>query len=463
MNRCSECEFDARFARATGPTPARILFLGEKPGRQEAYRGFVFVGDTGEELNNTYFPLAGIERGEVRMSNCVRCWLGGTNNKPSPKQIDACARNWTPREIEKTEPEIIVLLGATACSLIPAIEIEKDHGLPFLFDSEAEGLEHYFGKFCGWIWPMYHPAAALHDTGMMRFLLEDFENFGRWLQGKWQPPKTDGLPLDYRVLESNLEFDRAWEGIVYDALPIDTEDDCGEPWSLQFSPAPGQGYLVFARSKLVQRFARYLEDLQGGLLLHFAMHDQNVLESMGVNVRKITVHDTMQEAYQLCNLPQGLKSMAWRRLGVRMRSWEDTVLPYSREKMLEWLMQAWDEAAGERERVETAYKRPYRGKLSKVEWKRTHEEKKAKWILDHSKNPEYDIWEKSEEAGLLEKFQPVLGVAPRVSIVNVPIDIAVHYACQDADLTGRMETVLAAERELRASGVWKVREEDWDQ
>jgi len=79
------------------------------------------------------------------------------------------------------------------------------------------------------------------------------------------------------------------------------------------------------------------------VVMHHSIHDLDDLARMGVKVGRF--RDTLQEAFQAGGLPQGLKPLAYRLLGVEMTSWEDTVLPASTEAMVTWLMNAADLAA----------------------------------------------------------------------------------------------------------------------
>jgi hypothetical protein len=157
----------------------------------------------------------------------------------------------------------------------------------------------------------------------------------------------------------------------------------------------------------------------------------------------------MQEAYHLGNLPQGLKALAYRLLGVRMQSWEDLVLPPSREKAVEWLRAEWDDESEHRVRVEKQLKTKV-----KVEFKPTQRERDIRRILSHSWKEKYDIWEKAEECGL--------GGIPRPSIRYARMADSVSYACRDSDITLQVAGKLV---DLRDSTMtqWQVVEEDWDQ
>ena len=454
MSRCATCDSTCRVILGSGPQPCEFLFIGEKPGREEDARGKVFIGDAGRELDSTYLGLAGLERQVVRVTNTVRCRLGGTNNTPTPGQIRACASHHLPGEVSGDEcnPKVIVLLGATACSLVPKIDLDKDHGYPLWVGSEDS---EFFGGWEGWVVPMYHPAGGMHDTRKMTPLLEDFERMGKWWRGKWKAPEPIARErLDYKVVQTVKEL---WEDLndeYYEYLPVDTErDGPTKPWSLQYSTRPGKGRLIFAdRKDLLEQFAVSVAWGRTGYMLHNAPQDLDMLDAMGVGGRGVRFRDTMQEAYQLCNQPQGLKALGWRLLGVRMRSWKEVVGPPSRTKMVEWLVGQWDQASGAREKVEIKLKTKV-----KILYRPTQREKDLKRILSHAHKPEYKVWKQAEDAG-------VVG-GPIPSIVHVPIAEAVEYACQDADVEGQVGQALEdARRELvRDSGKWDVPEEDWDQ
>ena len=459
MTRCEACDPRCKLVQATGPEPCDFLFIGEKPGKEEDHRGRVFCGDTGTELDGTYLPLAGLSRKQVRVTNTVKCRLGGNNSKPTDKEILLCAEHWLPEEIERCQPKAIVLMGATACSLVPGIELDRDHGIPIPHDSYTR----FVRDWKGWVWPMYHPAAGLHQTSLMIPLMEDFERIRLWARDRWSPPTA--IPTDYRLIQSVEDLNRSFAiadcdwlegGHTYSWLPMDTEYD-PLPYSLQFSTGPGNGYMIRAEDEeLISVFRAIITGGMGpqsveGLMLHNALADLGPLEQMGVCGFKY--RDTMQEAYHRGNLPQGLKAIGWRLFGVRMQSWRDLVMPYSRLEAIKWLAQAWDYASDHRERVETQLKT----KL-KVEMKPTQLERDIKRIISHSSKPDYDLWEKVQEAGV-ESTQVVdsCGPMPHASIRHVPLQEAVVYGCQDADVTGRF-------------GAWLDRyetqelpEEDWDQ
>ncbi len=447
MSRCDICDPNCKLVRPTGPRRADILFIGEKPGVVEDKIGHCFVGDTGKELDLTYLPLAGLDRHGVRITNCVRCRLGGSNTKPTDAQVDTCARHHLPREVAECQPNVIVLMGATACSLIPDIELDKQHGIPVYFDGN-NSIHPYFGVWSGWLFPCYHPAVGLHQTSMMIHMLADFKRLGLWLNEQWKLPESN-IPTDYSLAETIFDIDRQFEsGISYPYIPIDTESDGTTPWSLQFSLRPGHGCMVMAdKPILLRRLARLISGC--GLMLHHSIADIYPLESMGMPTNGKAIRDTLQEAYHLGNVPQGLKALAFRQLGLRMRSWEDVVMPSSRRKMVEWLTEEWLE---EEERPLVVEKQ-LKTKV-KLLYKRNPKCRDLKRILSHSYKPTYDLWDKAQEADLTGY--------PIPSIAHAPLSEAIQYACADADATGRIGTWLEEERARIIQEEWKVSGVDMD-
>ncbi len=444
-NRCSSCDLTCKLVAPTGLQPAQILCVGEKPGKNEARFGHVFVGDAGRELDKVYLPLAGLERKEVRVVNTVRCRLGHSDLKPTPVQIDACARHWLPAEVEATEPELIVLMGATACSLVSSIDLSKEHGIIRWISPEDHG--GYFGGYEGLCLPMFHPAAGLHLGSVMIHLLDDFRRLRKYVRGNFKPHNFSDKDLDYSAIETISELDSSMEQAVYDYLPVDTESDGHEPWSLQYSPRPGMARLIRAdRPDLIRHFVSWSYNFLG-FCMHFAMHDQNVLAQMGVPDRP--VRDTMQEAYQFGNLPQGLKALGYRLLGVRMRDYSDVVEPPSRLEMLGWLAIEYAQECKHKIIVEIQLK-------TKVKFlqKPSPRERVLKRLLLHTQKSTYPCWGKASEAGLSD--------FPISSIAHVSFEEAVHYACQDADVTGQVATFLEDERARIVQEEWAVEEGDED-
>ncbi|CAN5387373.1 hypothetical protein BH23VER1_BH23VER1_13750 [soil metagenome] len=109
-----------QFVFATGNPEARLMLVGEAPGREEEMRGEPFVGKAGELLNKILKAMA-LDRPEVYISNIVK-WRPMTapgerkeNRKPDAQELEA-SRSFIMEEISVVQPEVIVALGGTAAS-----------------------------------------------------------------------------------------------------------------------------------------------------------------------------------------------------------------------------------------------------------------------------------------------------------------------------------------------------------
>jgi len=161
-----------------GPANAKVMFIGEGPGRQEDLEGRPFVGRAGKFLDECLQSI-GLQRGQVFITNIVKCrpseksgnWI--KDRKPAADEIAACAR-YLDRQIELIRPDIICALGDTARSeIFKRFSIEEDtighvHGRLFV----AAGVK---------VMPLYHPAAALYDNNLRQIILTDFQSLRRVL------------------------------------------------------------------------------------------------------------------------------------------------------------------------------------------------------------------------------------------------------------------------------------------
>lgn len=169
---CSRCPRVRPPVTSSGPSPARVLFIGECPSYHEDKQGCVFVGKTGIELDYTYLPILGIPRSEVYVTNAVLCSRLNYAN-PEPEDAVCCARVHLAPLLAVVKPEIVVPMGAVACALFPEINLNLDHGLPCVGS---------WGAWEGVVWPMYHPSAGIHATSFMIPLQADFAGLREFLR-----------------------------------------------------------------------------------------------------------------------------------------------------------------------------------------------------------------------------------------------------------------------------------------
>jgi len=118
---CRACDLWKRGTQTVfgeGSPHARVMMVGEQPGDKEDLQGRPFVGPAGGVLNKA-LAAAGIDRDEVYVTNIVKHFKWEPrgkrriHKKPNTVEINAC-RPWLDAEIRVIQPEVVVLLGATA-------------------------------------------------------------------------------------------------------------------------------------------------------------------------------------------------------------------------------------------------------------------------------------------------------------------------------------------------------------
>lgn len=152
----------------TGNPDARVLIVGEAPGKNEDLQGEPFVGAAGKYLNEL-LELADLRREDVYIANVLKCRPPG-NRDPRPEEIQACAQ-FLREQTRTIDPEFIVTLGNFATKFI----LKTDRGI-----TSMRGKMYTTGKFK--VFPIFHPAAAIYDRTKRPILEGDFRTLGRLLK-----------------------------------------------------------------------------------------------------------------------------------------------------------------------------------------------------------------------------------------------------------------------------------------
>jgi DNA polymerase len=147
-----------------GNADAELMFVGEAPGASEDEQGVPFVGRAGKLLD-TLLGEIGLARPDVFIANTLMCRPPG-NRDPLPIEIESC-QEYLLRKIELIAPTVICTLGNFSTKLLRGdpTGITRLHGQP-----EVRVL----GSRAVWLYPIYHPAAALYTPRMLETLREDF-------------------------------------------------------------------------------------------------------------------------------------------------------------------------------------------------------------------------------------------------------------------------------------------------
>lgn len=146
-----------------GPINAKIIFLGEAPGRQEDLTGRPFIGRAGELLNRL-LKIAQIKRENVFITSVIK-HRPPKNRRPKKPEIKAC-KIWWQKQIEILKPKLIILLGRIASDTVLGQDFWKERGRLY-----QKGGRQYFIT--------YHPAAGIRFPKIKKILEKDFAEIGR--------------------------------------------------------------------------------------------------------------------------------------------------------------------------------------------------------------------------------------------------------------------------------------------
>ena len=190
IRTCQKCILSQGRTNAVpgeGPEDADIMFIGEGPGFHEDRLGRPFVGAAGNFLEELLGSI-GLSREDVYIANIVKCRPPG-NRDPQPAEIDAC-RPYMDSQIELIRPRVIVTLGRFSMQrYFPGASISRIHGRP-----KRVGNMIYY--------PMFHPAAALHQPRWRPLVEEDILKLPDLLakledlqEAEPEPPQAQQLSL----------------------------------------------------------------------------------------------------------------------------------------------------------------------------------------------------------------------------------------------------------------------------
>ncbi len=151
-----------------GNPHATVMFIGEAPGQKEDELKRPFVGAAGQFLNELLASI-NLKREDVYISNVVKFRPPG-NRDPEPIEKEQCMP-WLMLEIALVQPKVIATLGRHSLGhFFPTMTITNAHGKPFKITDSIT------------LFPIYHPAAALHNGNLRSSLLADFRALGEFLK-----------------------------------------------------------------------------------------------------------------------------------------------------------------------------------------------------------------------------------------------------------------------------------------
>lgn len=178
LRNCQECRLASgrtQVVFGSGNPEASIMFVGEAPGFHEDKQGVPFVGAAGKLLTEL-LESVGLSRSQIYIANVIKCRPPG-NRDPESDEVETC-KPFLFQQIRLIKPHLVCSMGnfATQTLLERKVGITKVHGQSFEL-SEFR------------LFPLFHPAAALHNDRLRPLLQEDFQKLKRLLDAMAAPPQ----------------------------------------------------------------------------------------------------------------------------------------------------------------------------------------------------------------------------------------------------------------------------------
>lgn len=409
-----------------------LSIIGEAPGEDEVKQRRFFVGKAGQELSN-YLYRVGIPRERCHISNVIKCNPPGNRN-PKEEEVANCCGVLLD-ELSTVRPRFIASVGRFATQFfLGDVNMETVHGIPYRITHPVPAV----------VIPVYHPSAGLHDTTFMSHVMMDFISIKQAMERKI-PIRNVGVtttPPPYTLVKDPAILEYALEGEKVVAIDTETQDDWYTPWSLQICTRPEMGGCVVLAedAHLVQIVAKHLANPEVLTIIHNSLFDLSLLRNMQVYPARIT--DTMIMAYLLQTEPQGLKSLAYRHLNVRMDEYNEVVTPRTQEMAIEYLVKA---AGFDWGKLPPVYE--VKAGKPKVRQPQPINQKIERILKDVAEGKEVDVYERWHKTPLLDgrgMVEQRLGAMRKAYLKDVvPIEKAYQYAATDAWATTQVFPILA--------------------
>ena len=169
--RCKLWSGRTHLVFGVGNPRARLMFIGEGPGRDEDLQGEPFVGRAGQLLTDIITKGMGLKREDVYIANVVKC-RPPENRNPEPDEVSSC-EPFLKRQIDLVRPEIIVALGKFAVQTLLQSKIPI---------TRLRGKWHSYHGIR--LMPTFHPAYLLRNPADKKLVWEDIKKVIKAMNGE---------------------------------------------------------------------------------------------------------------------------------------------------------------------------------------------------------------------------------------------------------------------------------------
>ncbi len=154
------------------------MFVGEAPGYHEDQQGEPFVGAAGKLLNDL-LQSAGLSRSDIYIANVIKC-RPPNNRDPEQDEVETC-KPFLMQQIAAISPQLVCSLGNWATQTL----LERKVGI-----TKVRGQIFPLKDFV--LFPLLHPAAALHQGNLLQPLREDFKKLKAYIDQHSSPQSSAG-------------------------------------------------------------------------------------------------------------------------------------------------------------------------------------------------------------------------------------------------------------------------------
>lgn len=192
LHDCQQCKL-AKLGRSqvvfgVGNPKASVMFVGEAPGVNEDLKGEPFVGAAGKLLNDL-LASADLSRDQIYIANVIKC-RPPNNRDPEQDEVETC-KPFLLQQIQLIRPALVCTLGNWATQTL----LQRKVGI-----TKVKAQAFYLKDFV--LFPLLHPAAALHQGNLLPVLKEDFKKLKEFLDKNAKPAEpTPDTPTQASSLQ----------------------------------------------------------------------------------------------------------------------------------------------------------------------------------------------------------------------------------------------------------------------
>jgi uracil-DNA glycosylase len=171
---CRRCKLHSgrtQVVFGVGNPNAKLMFVGEGPGRDEDLQGEPFVGRAGQLLTDIITKGMGLRREDVYIANVVKC-RPPQNRNPEPDEVASC-EPFLRKQIELIRPEIIIALGKFAVQALTQSKVPI---------TRLRGNWHVYMGIK--LMPTFHPAYLLRNPADKKLVWEDIKKVMKEMQSE---------------------------------------------------------------------------------------------------------------------------------------------------------------------------------------------------------------------------------------------------------------------------------------